>query len=73
MQFIASPIHGSTIPSLNVYNPDLIRSAVEPHVFLQVDADSTVEPAEFRATLINKDGEHVFSYQLTTNDLKPKG
>ena len=73
VQFIASPIHGSTIPSLNVYNPDLIRSAVEPHVFLQVDADSTVEPAEFRATLINKDGEHVFSYQLTTNDLKPKG
>ena len=73
VQFIASPIHGSTIPSLNVYNPDLIRSAVEPHVFLQVDADSTVQPAEFRATLINKDGERVFSYHLTTDNLKPKG
>ena len=72
VQFIASPIHGSTIPSLNVYHPDLIRSAVEPHVFLQVDADSTVTPAEFHAALINKDGETVFSYHLTADDLKPK-
>lgn len=72
VQFIASPIHGSTIPSLNVYNPDLVRSAVEPHVFLRVDADSTVTPAELRATLINKDGETVFSFHLTAADLQPK-
>lgn len=72
VQFIASPIHGSTIPSLNVYNPDLVRSAVEPHVFLRVDADSTVTPAELRATLINRDGETVFSYHLTAADLQPK-
>jgi alkaline phosphatase D len=72
IQFIASPIHGSTIPSLNVYHPDLIRSAVEPHVFLRVDADSTVTPATFHATLMNKDGETVFSYHLTAGDLKPK-
>lgn len=71
-QFIASPIHGSTIPSLNVYNPDLVRSAVEPHVFLRVDADSTVTPAELHALLINKDGETVFSYHLTTDDLRSK-
>lgn len=72
VQFIASPIHGSTIPSLNVYNPDLVRSAVEPNVFLRVDADSTVSPAEFHAALINKSGETVFSYHLTEDDLKPK-
>lgn len=72
VQFIASPIHGSTIPSLNVYNPDLVRSAVEPNVFLRVDADSTVSPAEFHAALINKSGETVFSYHLTEEDLKPK-
>jgi alkaline phosphatase D len=72
VQFIASPIHGSTIPSLNVYNPDLVRSAVEPNVFLRVDADSTVSPAEFHAALINKSGEIVFSYHLTEEDLKPK-
>lgn len=71
VQFIASPIHGSTIPSLNVYNPDLVRSAVEPNVFLRVDADSTVTPATFTAALINKAGETVFSYHLTTEDLKP--
>jgi alkaline phosphatase D len=72
VQFIASPVHGSTIPSLNVYHPDLVRSTVEPHVFLRVDADSTVTPAELHATLINKDGETVFSYHLTEDDLKPK-
>ncbi|MBL9092704.1 MAG: alkaline phosphatase D family protein [Planctomycetaceae bacterium] len=72
VQFIASPIHGSTIPSLNVYNADLVRSAVEPHVFLRIDADARVEPAEFRATLINKNGETVFSYRLTAAELRDK-
>ncbi len=72
-QFIASPIHASTIPSLNVYHPDLVRSAVEPNIFLRVDADSTVTPAEFHATLINKNGGQVFSYHLTTDDLSPAG
>lgn len=71
-QFIASPIHSSTIPSLNVYHPNLVRSAVEPHVFLRVEADSTVTPAEFHASLINKAGETVFSYHLTADDLQPK-
>jgi alkaline phosphatase D len=70
VQFIASPIHASTIPSLNVYNPDLVRSAVEPNVFLRVDADSTVTPPEFRAVLVNKDGEEVFAYRLTEDELK---
>jgi alkaline phosphatase D len=70
VQFIASPVHASTIPSLNVYNPDLVRSAVEPNVFLRVDADSTVTPAQLHAHLINKDGEQVFSYHLSADDLK---
>jgi alkaline phosphatase D len=69
VQFIASPIHAKTIPSLNVYHPDLVRSAVEPNVFLRLDADSTVTPAELRAVLVNKDGEEVFSYHLTAEDL----
>ncbi|HMC98142.1 MAG TPA: hypothetical protein VKG92_10835, partial [Flavobacteriales bacterium] len=70
VQFIASPIHSNTIPALNVYNPDLVRSAVEPNVFLRVDVDSTVTPARLHAVLINKEGEEVFSYHLTTDDLK---
>jgi alkaline phosphatase D len=72
VQFIASPIHANTLAALNVPNPDLIRSAVEPNVFLRVDADSTVTPAELHATLINKQGETVFSYHLTADELKPK-
>ena len=71
VQFIASPIHASTIPSLNVYHPDLLRSAVEPNVFLRVDADSTVTPAVLDAALINKNGETVFSYRLTADELTP--
>ncbi|QDT56988.1 Alkaline phosphatase D precursor [Caulifigura coniformis] len=72
VQFIASPIHGSTIPSLNVYHPDLVRSAVEPHVFLRVDADDRVTPARLDASLINRKGETVFSYHVTADDLRPK-
>jgi alkaline phosphatase D len=69
VQMIASPIHSSTIPSLNVYHPDLIRSAVEPNVFLMLEADNTVSPATLKATLINRRGETVFAYQLTESDL----
>ena len=72
VQFIASPIHGGTIPSLNIFHPDLVRSAVEPHVFLRIDADSTTSPATFRAALINRHGDTVFSYHLSADDLKPK-
>lgn len=71
LQFIASPIHGNVIPTLNVYNPDLVRSAVEPHVFLMLDMDSTVTPARLHASLINRHGAQVFTYDLTAADLVP--
>lgn len=71
VQFIASPIHGSTIASLNVYHPDLVRSAVEPHVFLVIEVDSTVTPPRLTAELVNKDGERVFGYQLNLEALTP--
>ena len=71
VQFIASPIHNSTIATLNVYHPDLVRSAVEPHVFLVMDIDSTVTPVRLSAELVNKDGERVFAYQLDLSDLTP--
>jgi alkaline phosphatase D len=69
LQFIASPIHANVIPSLNVYHPDLVRSAVEPHVFLLMDFDSTVTPARLQASLINRHGARVFTYDLTVDDL----
>lgn len=71
VQFIASPIHHKVIPTLNSYHPDLVRSAVEPHVFLVVDVDSTVTPAVLHAELVNRHGERVFTYSLTLNDLTP--
>lgn len=71
VQFIASPIHHKVIPSLNIYHPDLVRSAVEPHVFLLVEVDSTVTPAALRAELVNRHGERVFTYNLTLDDLTP--
>ncbi|HSJ04509.1 MAG TPA: alkaline phosphatase D family protein, partial [Verrucomicrobium sp.] len=71
VQFIASPIHSSVIPSLNVYNPDLVRSAVEPHVFLVMEVDDTVTPARVTAELVNRHGERVFTYSLTSLDLTP--
>ncbi|WAC18734.1 alkaline phosphatase D family protein [Luteolibacter sp. SL250] len=71
VQFIASPIHHKVIPSLNVYHPDLVRSAVEPHVFLVVEVDSTVTPASLHAELVNRHGARVFTYDLTLDDLTP--
>jgi alkaline phosphatase D len=72
VQLIASPIHHRVLPQLNIFHMDLVRSASEPNVFMRVDVDSTVSPATLEATLINKNGEHVFSYRLTEDDLKPK-
>jgi alkaline phosphatase D len=71
VQFIASPIHHKVIPSLNIYHPDLVRSAVEPHVFLLVEVDTTVTPAALRTELVNRHGERVFTYNLTLDDLTP--
>jgi alkaline phosphatase D len=70
VQFIASPIHASVIPTLNVYNPDLVRSAVEPNVFLLLEADSSVSPATLRGMLVNEKGDRVFSYGLTAAELR---
>ncbi|WP_081891731.1 alkaline phosphatase D family protein [Verrucomicrobium sp. BvORR106] len=71
VQFIASPIHSSVIPKLNTYHPNLVRSAVEPHVFLVMEVDSTVSPARISAELVNRHGERVFTYNLTLADLTP--
>jgi alkaline phosphatase D len=71
LQFIASPIHSSVIPSLNVYHPNLVRSAVEPHVFLLLEADSTATPAKLSAELVNRHGDRVFTYNLDQTELTP--
>lgn len=71
-QFIVSPLHSRTIPSLNVPHPALLQSAVEPYVFLKVTADSTVEPAQLKAQWINQEGREVFSVETDSAELRRK-
>ncbi len=66
-QFIISPMHGSTIPSLNVPHPALVHSAVEPHVFLKLVADEQ----QLRASWINREGKRIFEVELSAAELRP--
>ncbi|MGF6822609.1 hypothetical protein M2317_001516 [Microbacterium sp. ZKA21] len=71
-QFIVSPMHSSIIPSLNVPNPALVHSAAEPHVFMRLELDTTVEPSTMTATWINRDGERLFEVKTDTVQLTPQ-
>lgn len=71
VQFIASPIHASVIPSLNIYNPYLVRSAVEPNIFLRIDVNTTSPSPSLEAALINARGEVVYTYSITAQELSP--
>lgn len=71
-QFIVSPMHSSVIPSLNVPNPALVHSAVEPHVFMRLELDTTVEPATMSAIWINRDGERLFEVRTDAAQLTPQ-
>ena len=64
-QFIVSPLHDRTIPSLNVQHPHLVHSAVEPHVFLRLQVDD----ARLTASWINRAGERIFEVELLREDL----
>ena len=69
-QCIVSPIHDSTIPSLNVAHPDLIEGAAIPHVWLRVEADTTVAPATLEAKWVQMEGQEMWKLSLTEDDLK---
>ncbi|WP_433259653.1 alkaline phosphatase D family protein (plasmid) [Streptosporangium sp. CA-135522] len=68
-QYIVSPLHDYTIPSFNIPNPSLVHSAVEPHVFLKLVADTTVTPATLTATWINREGRRLFEVRRTATDM----
>ncbi|MEU9339123.1 alkaline phosphatase D family protein [Streptomyces sp. NPDC048290] len=68
-QYIVSPLHERTIPSLNVPNPHLVHSAVEPHVFLKLVADTTVSDPTLTATWINRDGRRIFEVARTASGM----
>lgn len=69
-QCIVSPIHDSTIPSLNVAHPDLLRGEAIPHVWLRVEIDSTHTPATFRAEWRQMDGQEMWDLSLDVSDLR---
>lgn len=69
-QCIVSPIHDSTIPSLNVAHPDLIHGSATPHVWLRVEVDTTVSPATFEAEWVQMDGQKMWTLNLDENDVQ---
>ena len=69
-QMIVSPIHDSTIPSLNVAHPDLIQGAAIPHVWLRLDVDSTKQPATLHAEWVQMNGRKMWDLKLTTDQLR---
>lgn len=68
-QFIVSPLHNSTIPSLNVPHPSLVHSAVEPNVFLKMVADTTVNDPSLTSTWINRAGKRIFEVELLASKM----
>ncbi|MFE4633479.1 alkaline phosphatase D family protein [Streptomyces sp. NPDC056773] len=68
-QFIVSPLHDRTLPGLNVPSPHLVHSAVEPHVFLKLVADTTVSNPTLTATWINRAGRRLFEVTRTAAEL----
>ena len=71
-QFIVSPIHNSTIPSLNVKHPDLIKGAAIPHVWLRLEVDSTKKPATLHAEWVQMKNRKMWDITLTTDQLARK-
>jgi len=68
-QMIVSPIHNSTIPSLNVAHPDLIEGAAVPHVWLRLEVDSTHKPATLHAEWVQMDGLKMWDLSLDEDQL----
>ncbi|MCZ6597672.1 MAG: alkaline phosphatase D family protein [Planctomycetota bacterium] len=69
-QFIVSPIHGGTIPSLNVAHPDLIEGEPVPNVWLRLEVDSTQQPATLHAQWVQMDGRKMWDVTLTEEQLR---
>ena len=68
-QFIVSPIHDGTIPSLNVPHPDLIKGAAVPHVWLRLEVDSSKTPPTLHAEWVQMNGRKMWDLELTQQQL----
>lgn len=70
--FVTSPAHTSTIPTLDVYNPDLEWSAVVGRQFLTLTVDTRVRPAVLTARYIQHDGTVLRTVTVPYNELIPR-
>ncbi len=70
--FITSPAHTSTIPSLNVPHPSLEWSSEQPQQFLTLKADTRGNPAVLTARYILKDGTVQKEVVIPYDQLTPK-
>ena len=71
-QFVTSPAHSSTIPSLDVYNPDLEWSAVVPRQFLTIEADTRARPPVLTARYVRDTGEVLRTVTIPYDQLVPR-
>lgn len=68
-QFIISPLHDRTIPSLNVPHPQLVWGEPLPNMFLHLVCDTTAVPATLSAAWIDRTGKTHREVKLTERDL----
>ena len=69
--FIVSPAHVNTIRSLDVFQPSLEWTSVEPNQFLTLIADATTETPRLTAQFRQPDGQINRVVELTLDDLTP--
>ena len=70
--FVTSPAHTSTIPSLNVPHPSLEWSSEQPQQFLTLKADTRGKPAVLTARYLLKDGTVQKELVIPYDQLTPK-
>lgn len=70
--FVTSPAHMDTIPSLNVPHPSLEWSSEQPRQFLTLKADTRVSPAVLTARYLLHDGTVQHEVVIPYDQLAPK-
>jgi alkaline phosphatase D len=69
-QLISSPMHDSTIASLNVPHPALQWAALEKHTFLCLDVDHTTADPVLTARFLDQQGDDLHRVELRAADLR---
>ena len=71
-EFIVSPAHVDTIRSLDVFQPSLEWTLVEPNQFLTLCADGSLETPRLTATFRQPEGKINRTIVLELDNLKPR-